>query len=86
MNNFESIIASSLSIDKKQVSATLELLKAGGTVPFIARYRKEATAGLDEVQIINIKSLQAELEEIESRRTFILKSIERFLSLFIFKN
>ncbi|OFY83553.1 MAG: RNA-binding transcriptional accessory protein [Bacteroidetes bacterium RIFCSPLOWO2_12_FULL_35_15] len=76
MNNFESIIASSLSIDKKQVSATLELLKAGGTVPFIARYRKEATAGLDEVQIINIKSLQAELEEIESRRTFILKSIE----------
>lgn len=76
MNNFESVIASSLSINKKQVSATLELLKAGGTVPFIARYRKEATGGLDEVQIINIKNLHAELEELESRRTFILKSIE----------
>ncbi len=76
MNNFESQIASHLSIDKKQVSATLELLKVGGTVPFIARYRKEATGGLDEVQIINIKNLNIELEELESRRIFILKSIE----------
>ncbi len=76
MNNFESQIASHLSIDKKQVSATLELLKVGGTVPFIARYRKEATGGLDEVQIINIKNLNIELEELESRRLFILKSIE----------
>lgn len=76
MNNFESLIASTLQIDKKQVSATLELLKAGGTVPFIARYRKEPTGGLDEVQIINIKNLHTELEELENRRTFILKSIE----------
>ncbi|MBC7410931.1 MAG: RNA-binding transcriptional accessory protein [Bacteroidia bacterium] len=76
MNNFALLIASKLNIDKKQVAATLELLAEGGTVPFLARYRKEATGGLDEVQIINIKNLNNEFEELESRRVFILKTIE----------
>jgi protein Tex len=76
MNNFALLIASKLTIDKKQVAATLELLAEGGTVPFLARYRKEATGGLDEVQIINIKNLNEEFEELENRRTFILKTID----------
>lgn len=76
MNNFAFLIASKLNIDKKQVASTLELLGAGGTVPFLARYRKEATGGLDEVQIINIKNLNGEFEELESRRAFILKTID----------
>ena len=44
-----------LNISFKQVSKTVELLKEGGTVPFISRYRKEQTGGLDEVQILDIK-------------------------------
>ncbi len=76
MNNFALLIASKLNIDKKQVATTLDLLAEGGTVPFLARYRKEATGGLDEVQIINIKNLHAEFEELENRRAFILKTID----------
>lgn len=76
MNNFALLIASKLNINKTQVAATLDLLAEGGTVPFLARYRKEATGGLDEVQIINIKNLHAEFEELENRRAFILKTID----------
>lgn len=75
MTNFAPLIASKLNIDKKQVAATLELLSEGATVPFLARYRKEATSGLDEVQIIAIKNLQEEFSELENRRAFVLKTI-----------
>lgn len=69
-------IAKSLSISAKQVNATVELLDEGGTVPFISRYRKEATGSLDEVQIMNIKNELDRLRELERRRDAILLSIE----------
>ena len=69
-------IAQNLGISAKQVSATVELLLEGGTVPFIARYRKEQTGSLDEVQIQSISLEYERLEELEKRRVFILKSIE----------
>ena len=69
-------IAGNLSISAKQVSATVELLNEGGTVPFISRYRKEATGSLDEVQVLAIKNEYERLEELEKRRLFILKSIK----------
>ena len=55
MNIFPQMIASALKIAEKQVNNTLGLLNDGATIPFISRYRKEVTGGLDEVQIGNIK-------------------------------
>ncbi|MGB0840075.1 MAG: Tex family protein [Chitinophagales bacterium] len=69
-------LAQRLNISLKQVTAVVELLQDGATVPFIARYRKEATGSLDEVQITNIRDGLQQLEELEKRRAFILKSIE----------
>lgn len=63
-------------ISKPQVSAVVSLLQASNTVPFIARYRKEATGGLDEVQIRLIEERLTYLSELESRRETILHSIE----------
>jgi len=69
-------IAAALNIEKRQVQAVLDLFDDGGTIPFIARYRKEKTGGLDEVIISQIKDLQKEIDALEQRRAFILKSIE----------
>ncbi len=69
-------IADELKIDSKQVVATVKLLDEGGTVPFISRYRKEATGSLDEVQIIAIKTEIERLRQLEQRRESILKSVE----------
>src|SRR5688500_18920015 len=69
-------IAAELSLRPQQVERTLELQTEGGTVPFIARYRKEATGNLDEVQIQSILDRAAELKELDDRRATILKSIE----------
>ncbi len=69
-------ISSEFQINKKNISAVLSLLADDATVPFISRYRKEATGGLDEVQIIAIRDRAIELREIEKRRAFILKSID----------
>lgn len=69
-------IADLLKIDTKDVTATVRLLDEGGTVPFISRYRKEATGGLDEVQILNIRDEIERLRQLEQRRESILKSIE----------
>ncbi|HYI08102.1 MAG TPA: Tex family protein [Thermoanaerobaculia bacterium] len=69
-------IAAELSLRPQQVERTLELQAEGGTVPFIARYRKEATGNLDEVQIQSILDRAAELKELDDRRATILKSIE----------
>ncbi|KAA6312595.1 30S ribosomal protein S1, partial [termite gut metagenome] len=55
MELFNQLISASLSISEKQINNTLSLLKEGATIPFISRYRKEVTGGLDEVQIGNIK-------------------------------
>ncbi|MBS1647418.1 MAG: RNA-binding transcriptional accessory protein [Bacteroidetes bacterium] len=68
--------ADTLHIDAKQVVATIRLLDEGGTVPFIARYRKEVTGSLDEVAIAQIRDEISRLRELEKRRTFVLKSIE----------
>ncbi len=74
--NFESIISPLLSISAKQVAATLKLMNDGATIPFISRYRKEATGNLDEVQITSIFNEATRLQEVEKRKEAILKSIE----------
>ncbi len=69
-------IADDLNISSQQVNATVKLLDEGGTVPFISRYRKEATGSLDEVQIMAIKTEIERLRQLESRKDAVLKSIE----------
>jgi protein Tex len=68
-------IATLLNVGIKQVIATVELLDEGGTIPFISRYRKEATGSLDEVQIGQIRDEAERLRQLEQRRESILKSI-----------
>ena len=70
------IIASSVGVMTHQVQNTINLFDEGGTVPFIARYRKEATGSLDEVQILDIKELWTKLKDADKRRESIIKSIE----------
>jgi protein Tex len=69
-------IAQTLGISLKALVATIELLDEGGTVPFIARYRKEATGNLDEVQIRGAEEKLAYFRELEDRRETILRTIE----------
>jgi uncharacterized protein len=69
-------IADELGIKIKQVSAAAELLEDGCTVPFIARYRKEATDSLDEVHITIIRDRLEQLMELDKRREAVLKSLE----------
>ena len=69
-------VADKLNIDVKQVRATVELLDEGATIPFISRYRKEATGSLDEVQIMQIRDEIERLRQLESRRAAIIKSID----------
>jgi len=73
---FAARIAEEIKISVKQVESTIELLNEGATVPFISRYRKEKTGGLDEVQISTIRDRFAQLIELEKRRDFILKTIK----------
>ncbi len=68
-------IANLLKIKSEQVSATIELLDGDNTLPFIARYRKEVTGGLDEEQIRKISELSDKLRTLDERRAAILKSI-----------
>jgi uncharacterized protein len=70
------IISSELALKNFQVKAVADLLAAGSTVPFIARYRKEATDSLDEVTITTIRDRLQQLTELDSRRESILKSLE----------
>ncbi len=74
--NYATIIANRLEISQRQVEKTIELLEQGATVPFIARYRKEATGSLNEVQIAAIRDLLLRLKELDKRREAILQSIE----------
>ena len=76
MEIFNKMIASALNIAERQVENTLSLLNGGATIPFISRYRKEATGGLDEVQIGEIKERSDKLCEIAKRKETILKTIE----------
>ncbi len=68
-------IAGQLSLALRQVEATARLLEEGGTVPFIARYRKEATDSLDEVAITAIRDKMAQMEALDNRKESILKSL-----------
>ena len=63
-------------LNKRSVDNTLNLLESGATVPFIARYRKEMTGALDEVEIATIRDLAKKHDEIIARQKTILSSIE----------
>ena len=74
--DYANIIATQLNLGARQVGKTIELLEAGATVPFIARYRKEMTGNHNEVQIAAIRDLLLKLKEVDKRREAILQSIE----------
>lgn len=75
-NNYSKKIADELNLNEDQVNATITLLEDGATIPFIARYRKEATGKLDEVAITAIRDRLNQLNELDKRRKVILNSIE----------
>lgn len=75
MSAFAPLIAVKINISTKQVEAVLQLFEEGATVPFIARYRKDMTGGLDEVQILQVQDEAKFLKEFSERKTFIEKSI-----------
>jgi hypothetical protein len=69
-------VAAELTLSPQSVGGALALFHEGATLPFIARYRKEATGGLDEVELRDVRDRARYLEEMEERRTAILTSIE----------
>lgn len=75
-NIFHRQIAGMLPIAEKQIAATIELLDEGATIPFISRYRKEKTGGLNEVEIENIRSCYDKLKETAKRKETIIATIE----------
>ena len=75
MQQHNQIIAQGLGLQTKQVATVIGLLEDGATLPFIARYRKEATGSLDEVQVAAIRDRQVELTELDKRRAAILTSL-----------
>ena len=76
VTSFHAQISRILNIPAGQVERTIGLLGEGATIPFISRYRKEVTGGLDEVQIGNIKDQLDKLTELKKRKESILSSIE----------
>mgnify|MGYP000882629126 CR=1 FL=1 len=74
-DSFCRIIAGEIQARPEQVDAAVRLLDEGNTVPFIARYRKEITGGLDDTQLRNLETRLSYLRELEERRQAILKSI-----------
>lgn len=73
---FPKLISKSTGISERQVANTVGLLEEGCTIPFIARYRKEVTGTLDEVQVASVNDALDKLKEIEKRKETILKTIE----------
>ena len=69
-------IAKDLNLQNKRVAAAVELLDAGNTIPFISRYRKEATGGLDEEQLRSVADQLEKIRQLDERRETVLKSIE----------
>lgn len=76
-DSFITPIAEELRLKKRQVEATAALLDSGATVPFIARYRKEATDSLDEVAVTAIRDRLNQLKELSDRKDTVLKSLEK---------
>lgn len=70
------LISTALGIKESQIAKTVELLESGATIPFISRYRKEVTGGLDEVQVASIKEQNDKLNELVKRKETILTSIQ----------
>src|SRR3954454_20327410 len=75
MSEFSNRIALKLNLRTSQVEAVLNLLEEGATIPFIARYRKDRTGNLDEVQIQHIQDEAKSLKEFTERKAFIEKTI-----------
>ena len=76
MDQIISIIARTQNLREGQVANTIKLLDGGATIPFVSRYRKEMTGGLDEVQIANIQLQNEKLQELCHRREYIITTIE----------
>ncbi len=70
-------IADLLGVTGQQVRAAVELLDAGNTIPFIARYRKEATRGLDELALRGVEDALAKARELADRKATVLRTIEQ---------
>ena len=70
------IIAKQLNLRERQVAQTIQLLETGATIPFISRYRKEATGGLNEVEVAQINAENDRLKELVHRREYILQTID----------
>lgn len=75
LSQFIKIISASLQLSEKQISNTVRLLNEGATIPFISRYRKEMTDGMNEVQLANAKELYEKLCEIEKRKVTVIDTI-----------
>ena len=76
MSSIHTYISDTLQISLPSIENTIKLLDGGATIPFISRYRKEATRGLNEVQIAQISEMYEKMIELEKRKSFILKSID----------
>lgn len=76
MEEFSQMIAAELKVPAHRIANTLKLLQGGATIPFISRYRKEATGGLDEVQIGDIQTRYEKLCELSKRKETVLSTIE----------
>ncbi len=76
MTIIEQTLATELGLKRTQIDAAIQLLDSGATVPFIARYRKEATGGIDDTQLRNLVERLQYLRELSQRREMILKTIE----------
>lgn len=75
--SIEHRLAKELAVKLPQIQATVQLLDDGATVPFIARYRKEATGGLDDIQLRLLEERLHTLRELEKRRLAIIAAIEK---------
>lgn len=76
MNPIIALIARALHLNERQVAQTVKLLDEGATIPFISRYRKEATGGLDEVAVAAVKEQNDRLQELARRKETVLRTIE----------
>ena len=79
--SLSSYIVSNTQLPQKAIAKTLQLLEEDASIPFIARYRKEMTGNLDEVEIGKIAKAKADFEELEKRKKAILKAISQQESL-----
>ena len=75
--SYAEIIGSQLHVRSRQVAAAIELMDSGNTLPFIARYRKEKTGGLDEEQLRNIGELLGRLRALDERRETVMAAIAK---------